>query len=87
MKQMRGLYARANSLRKSAACSFEVKIIKIRLFQAFVLGCIVLICIGILHWIGIYIYVVSKMTFFLTMYPLYYTSQVDVRICCQKMCI
>ena len=32
MKQMRGLYARANSvLRKFAACSFEVK----RLFQAF----------------------------------------------------
>ena len=33
MKQMRGLYARANSvLRKFAACSFEVKL---RLFQAF----------------------------------------------------
>ena len=33
MKQMRGLYARANSvLRKFAACSFEVKF---RLFQAF----------------------------------------------------
>ena len=33
MKQMRGLYGRANSvLRKSAACSFEVKLI---LFQAF----------------------------------------------------
>ena len=35
MKQMRGLYARANSvLRKFAACSFEVKL---RLFQAFCL--------------------------------------------------
>ena len=33
MKQMRGLYARANSvLRKFAACSFDVKL---RLFQAF----------------------------------------------------
>ena len=33
MKQMRGSYARANSvLRKFAACSFEVKL---RLFQAF----------------------------------------------------
>ena len=33
MKQMRGLYARANSvLRKFAACSFAVKL---RLFQAF----------------------------------------------------
>ena len=33
MKQMRGLYARANSvLREFAACSFEVKL---RLFQAF----------------------------------------------------
>ena len=33
MKQMRGLYARANSvLRKFVACSFEVKL---RLFQAF----------------------------------------------------
>ena len=33
MKQMRGLYARVNSvLRKFAACSFDVKL---RLFQAF----------------------------------------------------
>ncbi len=37
MKQMRGLYARANSVfRKFAACSFEVKL---RLFQAFCTSC------------------------------------------------
>ena len=32
MKQMRGLYARANSVLRKFACSFEVKL---RLFQAF----------------------------------------------------
>ena len=48
MKQMRGLYARANSaLRKFAACSFEVKL---RLFQAF---CTSFYCAHL--WYNIYV--------------------------------
>ena len=56
MKQMRGLYARSNSvLRKFAACSFEVKL---RLFQAF---CTSFYCAHL--WYKFTKQVISKVTY------------------------